>query len=71
MHGSKDEIVSPADALEFSKFIHNHQLHIIEDADHEYTSYQEELTSAVVEFVTTGLIQVNTMRNCSSILSRI
>nr|XP_027189991.1 uncharacterized protein LOC101502020 isoform X2 [Cicer arietinum] len=51
VHGSMDETVSAEDALEFAKFISNHELHIIEGADHEYSCHQDELTSLVLEFI--------------------
>ncbi|WJX09647.1 hypothetical protein P8452_00459 [Trifolium repens] len=51
VHGSMDETVPAEDALEFSKFILNHELCIIEGADHEYTCHQDELTSLVLEFI--------------------
>jgi len=46
-----DEIVPAEDALEFAKFISNHELCFIEGADHEYTYHQDELTSLVLEFI--------------------
>lgn len=46
-----DEIVPAEDASEFAKFISNHELCIIEGADHEYTYHQDELTSLVLEFI--------------------
>ncbi|KHN17234.1 Hypothetical protein glysoja_010693 [Glycine soja] len=51
IHGSMDEIVPAEDALEFAKFISNHELCFIEGADHEYTYHQDELTSLVLEFI--------------------
>lgn len=51
IHGSKDQIVPVEDALDFAKFISNHELRIIEGADHEYTSHQDELISLVLEFI--------------------
>lgn len=51
VHGSKDPIVPVEDALEFAKFISNHKLHIIEGADHEYTSHQDELALIVLDFL--------------------
>ncbi|KAF2287018.1 hypothetical protein GH714_036997 [Hevea brasiliensis] len=51
VHGSMDKIVPVEDALEFAKFISNHKLHIIEGADHEYTSHQGELASIVLDFL--------------------
>ncbi|MBA0747559.1 hypothetical protein Gogos_004466 [Gossypium gossypioides] len=57
VHGSADEINSVEDALEFAKVIPNHQLHIIEGANHEYTSHQNELASTVVKFIKSALEQ--------------
>lgn len=71
VHGSKDEVVSPTDSLEFSKFIHNHQLHIIDNADHDYNSHQPDLANVVLEFVRAGLTQANTVSNRSLVVSRI
>ncbi|KAI5393513.1 uncharacterized protein LOC127097865 isoform X1 [Lathyrus oleraceus] len=51
IHGSMDETVPVEDALEFAKFISNHELRLIEGADHEYTSHQDELTSLVLDFI--------------------
>ncbi|KAF5467982.1 hypothetical protein F2P56_012180 [Juglans regia] len=51
IHGSKDKIVPVEDAVEFAKFIPNHKLHIIQGADHEYTSHQDELAAVVLDFI--------------------
>lgn len=51
VHGSMDQIVAVTDAFEFAKFLPNHKLHIIQGADHEYTSHQGELASVVLDFV--------------------
>ncbi|XP_030530748.1 uncharacterized protein LOC115741141 isoform X1 [Rhodamnia argentea] len=53
VHGSLDKIVPAEDSLEFAKVISNHKLCIMEGADHEYTSHQDELTSVVLDFVKT------------------
>lgn len=50
IHGSMDKIVLVEDAYEFDKFIPNHKLCIVEGADHEYTSHQDELASIVLDF---------------------
>lgn len=50
-----DKIVPAEDAHEFSRSIANHDLCIIEGADHEYTSHQDELASVVVNFVKANL----------------
>ncbi|TYK20090.1 Alpha/beta-Hydrolases superfamily protein isoform 1 [Cucumis melo var. makuwa] len=55
VHGSMDKIVPAVDALEFSKSIANHDLCIMEGADHDYTSHQDELALVVVNFVKTNL----------------
>ncbi|KAM2218724.1 hypothetical protein TB2_017619 [Malus domestica] len=39
VHGSADEAVPVEDAFEFSKIIANHKLHVIEGANHCYTSH--------------------------------
>lgn len=51
VHGSADEVIPVEDALEFAKIIPNHKLHIIEGANHNYTSHQTELASAVLAFI--------------------
>ncbi|CAL2274668.1 unnamed protein product [Prunus armeniaca] len=57
VHGSADEIIPVEDALEFSKIIPNHKLHVIEGADHFYTSHQAELVSVVLDFIKAALQQ--------------
>ncbi|KAK8597779.1 hypothetical protein V6N13_095177 [Hibiscus sabdariffa] len=57
VHGSADKINPVVDALAFAKVICNHQLHIIEGADHRYTSHQTELVAAVVKFLKSALQQ--------------
>ncbi|XVF35330.1 hypothetical protein REPUB_Repub18cG0136300 [Reevesia pubescens] len=51
IHGTADKIVPAKDALEFARFIRNHKLHLIEGADHEYTSHQDELATVVLDFM--------------------
>lgn len=55
VHGSVDEIIPMEDALEFDKIIPNHKLHIIEGANHSYTSHQAELMSVVLPFIKESL----------------
>ena len=55
VHGSVDEIIPVEDALEFANIIPNHNLSIIEGADHSYTSHQVELASIVVNYIKTYL----------------
>ncbi|XVF88766.1 hypothetical protein PTKIN_Ptkin19aG0078000 [Pterospermum kingtungense] len=55
VHGSADEIIPVKDALEFAKIIPNHQLHIIEGANHGYTSHQTDLASVVLNFIKSAL----------------
>eukprot|EP00268_Persea_americana_P012399 TRINITY_DN1522_c0_g1_i3.p1 TRINITY_DN1522_c0_g1~~TRINITY_DN1522_c0_g1_i3.p1 ORF type:complete len:340 (+),score=58.94 TRINITY_DN1522_c0_g1_i3:165-1184(+) len=57
VHGSVDEIIPVEDALEITKLIPNHKLHVIEGADHGYTSHQAELISTVLDFIRAGLQQ--------------
>ncbi|ONK76318.1 uncharacterized protein A4U43_C03F26340 [Asparagus officinalis] len=51
VHGSEDETVPFEDALEFSKLIINHKLHIVQGADHRYMSHQLELAKTLLEFI--------------------
>lgn len=51
VHGTKDEFVPVEDAVEFAKSIPNHELHIVDGADHEYTKHETELNSVVLSFV--------------------
>jgi len=51
VHGANDDVVPSEDALDFDKYISNHELHIIEETDHRYASYQLELASIVLKFV--------------------
>ncbi|XAR67154.1 Feruloyl esterase [Bertholletia excelsa] len=57
VHGSNDEVIPVEDAKEFAKIIPNHKLHIIEGADHGYSSHQNELASVVLPFIKGGLKQ--------------
>ncbi|KAG9455732.1 hypothetical protein H6P81_000240 [Aristolochia fimbriata] len=59
VHGSEDEIVPVSGALEFSKLIPNHKLHIIEGGNHGFTSHLDELASTVVDFIREGVQQGN------------
>ncbi|KAF8388806.1 hypothetical protein HHK36_025486 [Tetracentron sinense] len=63
VHGSVDEIIPVEDALEFAKLIPNHKLHIVEGADHRYTSHQIELASIVLDFIRAGSQQDKDMPN--------
>ncbi|KAG9135597.1 hypothetical protein Leryth_002327 [Lithospermum erythrorhizon] len=51
VHGSADEVIPVEDAIEISKLIRNHKLHIVEGANHSYTSHQSELAAVVVPFI--------------------
>ncbi|KAM1155682.1 hypothetical protein ACFX13_027138 [Malus domestica] len=57
IHGTADEVIPVEDALEFAKIIPNHKLHLIEGANHSYTSHQAELASLVVDFIKAALQQ--------------
>ncbi|KAL3532629.1 hypothetical protein ACH5RR_006150 [Cinchona calisaya] len=63
VHGSADEIIPVEDALEFAKLVPNHKLHIIEGADHCYSSHQAELASVVLPFIKQGLPQTKVTLN--------
>lgn len=69
VHGSLDEVVPAASALEFSKLISNHELEIIEGADHEFSSHQNEVVAVVVKFIKAdGHIDAKKMEKGSSII---
>ncbi|KAK9947984.1 hypothetical protein M0R45_003576 [Rubus argutus] len=57
VHGSDDEVIPVDDAVEFSKIIPNHKLHIVRGANHCYTSHQTELASVVVDYIKAALQQ--------------
>ncbi|KAG8375672.1 hypothetical protein BUALT_Bualt10G0124800 [Buddleja alternifolia] len=61
VQGTVDEIIPVEDAIQFSKYIPNHNLCIVEGADHEYTKHQSELASIVLNFVKTGLHKDDSM----------
>ncbi|CAL1390005.1 unnamed protein product [Linum trigynum] len=64
VHGSKDQLVPVEDAVQFSKLIRNHRLCIVDGADHEYTSHQENLVSLILDFLREA------QRDCHSLRSR-
>ncbi|KAL6502029.1 hypothetical protein OROGR_027162 [Orobanche gracilis] len=70
VHGTLDEFVPVEDAVEFAKYIKNHNLRIVEGADHEYTKHQSDLASIVLSFVKTGLNQDKTVSKPLSSCSR-
>ncbi|KAI3775588.1 hypothetical protein L1987_50167 [Smallanthus sonchifolius] len=51
VHGSVDEVIPVEDALEFAKIIPNHELRIIEGANHNYNHHRDELVSVVLAFL--------------------
>ncbi|XP_022967814.1 uncharacterized protein LOC111467209 isoform X2 [Cucurbita maxima] len=55
VHGSADEVIPVEDAFEFDKIIPNHKLHVVEGANHCYTSHQTELASIVLNLIKTRL----------------
>ncbi|XP_022639670.1 uncharacterized protein LOC106769539 isoform X2 [Vigna radiata var. radiata] len=57
IHGSSDPVIPVEDAYEFVKILPNHNLHIIEGADHSYTNHQDELASVVVNCIKETLLQ--------------
>ncbi|KAJ0959925.1 hypothetical protein J5N97_000314 [Dioscorea zingiberensis] len=57
VHGSDDEVIPVDDAVEFSKIITNHKLHIVRGANHCYTSHQAELASVVVDYIKNPALQ--------------
>ncbi|KAL6220986.1 hypothetical protein ACLB2K_008739 [Fragaria x ananassa] len=57
VHGSADESIPVEDAFEFAKIIPNHKIHIIQGADHCYSSHQTKLDTVVVDFIKAALQQ--------------
>ncbi|PIA41811.1 hypothetical protein AQUCO_02200325v1 [Aquilegia coerulea] len=55
VHGSSDELISVEDAFAFAKIIPNHELHIIEGADHKFSKHQAELAEVVLNFIKTSI----------------
>lgn len=51
IHGSSDNVIPVSDASEFHRLIPNHQLQIVEGADHSYTQNKTELASTIVNFL--------------------
>ncbi|KAK1417405.1 hypothetical protein QVD17_26532 [Tagetes erecta] len=51
VHGSEDEVIPVEDALEFAKIIPNHELKIIEGANHNYNHHRDELVSVVLAYL--------------------
>ncbi|KAI3881943.1 hypothetical protein MKX03_029545, partial [Papaver bracteatum] len=50
VRGFQDECIPVEDAFEFSKIIHNHKLHIVEDADrccHQYEQKSSQIAHSV------------------------
>ncbi|KAI7725653.1 hypothetical protein M8C21_001678, partial [Ambrosia artemisiifolia] len=58
VHGSIDEVIPIEDALEFAKIIPNHELRIIEGANHGYSNCRGELTSVVLDFIKVNMHRV-------------
>eukprot|EP00897_Mesotaenium_endlicherianum_P004123 jgi/Mesen1/3739/ME000204S03006 len=52
VHGSNDRVVPSADAVAFSELIKNHQLEIIDMADHNFSFHKKELIDKVIPFLT-------------------
>ncbi|KAI4380360.1 hypothetical protein MLD38_006559 [Melastoma candidum] len=51
VHGTADEIIPVEDAQRFAELIPSHELHIIEGANHSYTSHLAELASIITNFI--------------------
>ncbi|XP_004291046.1 PREDICTED: uncharacterized protein LOC101311344 [Fragaria vesca subsp. vesca] len=71
VHGSMDKTVPVEDAYEYNKFIPNHKLYIVEGADHEFTSHQNELASIVLGFIKKEFHQEKFMLKHSSLGTRV
>ncbi|XP_078430091.1 putative uncharacterized protein YDL057W isoform X2 [Wolffia australiana] len=50
VHGSKDETVPVEDATEFANLIPDHELCILDGADHRYSEHSSQLVSCILEF---------------------
>ncbi|KAK9059601.1 hypothetical protein SSX86_020305 [Deinandra increscens subsp. villosa] len=70
VHGSADEVIPVEDALEFAKIIPNHELRIIEGANHCYDnhrddffagSHRDKLVSIVLDFIKAKMHRVTTV----------
>lgn len=59
VHGSEDDVVSVEDALEFDKLIVNHELFIIDGADHRFRSHVTELGHGVVKRIQDDKLSVS------------
>ncbi|KAI7754106.1 hypothetical protein M8C21_014729 [Ambrosia artemisiifolia] len=57
VHGSVDEVIPVEDALQFDKIIPNHELRIIEGADHGYNNHRDELLSVVLAFLKDNMLR--------------
>lgn len=58
VYGSDDENIPIDDVLMFDKMIPNHKLHIIQGANHVYSSHQHALASVAVSFIKQSLQQL-------------
>ncbi|KAJ0724122.1 putative feruloyl esterase [Helianthus annuus] len=58
VHGSADEVIPVEDALEFAKIIPNHELQIIEGANHDYSDHRDELVPIVLDFIKANVHRV-------------
>jgi len=63
VHGSDDDVIPVADALEFDKIIPNNKLHVIQGADHYYSAHQAELASTILDFIKAAIQQDRTSSN--------
>lgn len=70
IHGSKDEIVPSEDAMEFAKLIPNHELYIMEGANHSYAAHQGGLASVVLDFLKSNQVFLGMSEN-RTVFSRI
>ncbi|KAL1188060.1 hypothetical protein V5N11_009902 [Cardamine amara subsp. amara] len=59
VHGSDDTVVPVEDAKEFAKIIPNHNLEIVQGANHGYTKHQKQLVSTAMEFIKTVIHEVH------------
>eukprot|EP00270_Netrium_digitus_P020084 TRINITY_DN8149_c0_g1_i3.p3 TRINITY_DN8149_c0_g1~~TRINITY_DN8149_c0_g1_i3.p3 ORF type:complete len:127 (+),score=27.36 TRINITY_DN8149_c0_g1_i3:397-777(+) len=54
IHGSADQTIPVEDALQFDQVTWNHQLQVLEGANHNFNKHKSELAAIVTDFLTGG-----------------
>ncbi|XP_076937229.1 putative uncharacterized protein YDL057W [Bidens hawaiensis] len=55
VHGSVDEVIPVEDASEFAKIVPNHELRILEGANHDYTNKRDKLASVILPLIVANM----------------